>query len=312
MVNLSITSTIVEALNSLSSSQKFEKYGISSKHSDSNSVETVSKPESNDLGRQEDEIKPEVGSESLLHKEIDMEPDLSMPKVGNPISHHQIIALSTALRSCENQLYCLEDLLRGSKIYMPPPPVEPEKTSEYKTLMARLRRQEEARSYEKMINHQSRTGPPSLNSTNTPAAHPLSNHSPISDTEDEITYADVNRQVTLILNILLSIVACGAAIWIAARWLSTPVRLALSFGGSILVGLAEVVVYSGYLRRIGTAKQNEKSIVEKKEIIETWVVKSNLKNELSIGSADAIDIDSKKFPDESQARRRRKQKDTRS
>ncbi|EPQ65547.1 Bgt-324-2 [Blumeria graminis f. sp. tritici] len=178
--------------------------------------------------------------------------------------------------------------------------------------MARLRRQEEARSYEKMVNHQSRTGPPSLNSTNASAAHPFSNNFPISDTEDEVTYADVNRQVTLILNILLSIIACGAAIWIAARWLSTPVRLALSLGGSILVGIAEVVVYSGYLRRIGTAKQNEKSIVEKKEILETWVVKSNLKPELRNSSADAIDIDLKKFTDESRARRRRKQKDTRS
>jgi len=94
-----------------------------------------------------------------------------------------------------------------------------------------------------------------------------------SDPDDDgVTYADVDRQMAMILNVLLSIVACAAAIWIAARWQSTPVRLALSMSGSVLVGIAEVVVYSGYLRRVGEAKADEKGVVEVKEVIKTWVV----------------------------------------
>jgi len=94
-----------------------------------------------------------------------------------------------------------------------------------------------------------------------------------SDPDDDgVTYADVDRQMALIFNVLISIVACAAAMWIAAKWWSTPARLALSMSGSALVGVAEVVVYSGYLRRVGEAKGKEKQIKEVKEIVNTWVV----------------------------------------
>jgi len=92
------------------------------------------------------------------------------------------------------------------------------------------------------------------------------------ESDDEVTYADVDRQIALIFNVLISIIACAAAIWMAARWWSTPTRLALSFSGSMLVGVAEVVVYLGYVRRVSEAKGNEKKIKEVKEIMKTWVI----------------------------------------
>ena len=94
--------------------------------------------------------------------------------------------------------------------------------------------------------------------------------------DDEVSYADVNRQLALIFNVLLSIVACGAALWMAASHWSVPKRLALSMVGSVLVGVAEVVVYAGYLRRVQDAKQRSKQKPETKEIVETWVIEKRI------------------------------------
>lgn len=142
--------------------------------------------------------------------------------------------------------------------------------------MARLRRQEEERTYERMTN------PPQPMETfaqmypaSSAARAFASSHQNIdaSDPDDDgLTYADVDRQMGLILNVLLSIVACAGALWVAARWWSTPARLALSMSGSILVGVAEVVVYSGYIRRLGEARGKEKGVKEIKEVVNTWVV----------------------------------------
>lgn len=180
-------------------------------------------------------------------------------------------------------------------------------TSEYKALMARLRREEEARSYERMTNP-----PPPMETFNqrfpaASAAHAFSSsyqNIKISDPDDDgLTYADVDRQMALILNVLLSIVACAAAIWVAARWWNTPARLALSMSGSVLVGVAEVVVYSGYIRRVGEAKGKEKSVKEVKEIVKTWVVGAGEK----LGEEDttSINIGSTHILDDIKARRRK-------
>jgi hypothetical protein len=43
-------------------------------------------------------------------------------------------------------------------------------------------------------------------------------------------------------------------------------------GGSLLVGIAEVVVYSGYIRRVAESKGKAKNMKEVKEVVNTWVV----------------------------------------
>ena len=59
------------------------------------------------------------------------EPSLADPAVGNPISHIQLIAISKQLRKQRKKLPShsshLDNLLRGSKIYIevPPPKAEP-------------------------------------------------------------------------------------------------------------------------------------------------------------------------------------------
>lgn len=147
-----------------------------------------------------------------------------------------------------------------------------DKTSEYKALMARLRREEEDRTYERMINPPLRPETFSQRFPNSPHAALFPAAQADVGEDDEISYADINRQMTLIINILVSIVACSVAIWLAARHWSTPTRLGLSMGGSGMIGIAEVVVYAGYLRRVKEAREKGKKDVEVKEILKTFVI----------------------------------------
>ena len=138
--------------------------------------------------------------------------------------------------------------------------------------MARLRREEEDRAYERMINPPLPTETFSQRFPNSPHAALFPAAQADIGEDDEVSYADINRQMALIINILISIVACSVAIWLAARHWSTPTRLGLSMGGSGMVGIAEVVVYAGYLRRIKEAREKGKKDVEIKEIIKTFVI----------------------------------------
>jgi TMEM199 family protein len=138
--------------------------------------------------------------------------------------------------------------------------------------MARLRKEEELRAYERMLN------PPAKETfgqrfPNSAYAHLLAENNKVAaDQEDEITYAEVNRQLALIINVLVSIVACGIAIWVAARHWSVPARLALSMIGALIVGVAEVVIYMGYLRRLTEAKQKERAKKEVLTISDSWII----------------------------------------
>ncbi|KAG9603337.1 hypothetical protein KCU77_g1815, partial [Aureobasidium melanogenum] len=188
-------------------------------------------------------------------------PSLSEPTLGAPVSHAQLIQVARFLR--ESHLpnkndFRLDALLKGANIYVPPPKPKPQPTAEYTALMARLRREEENIAYQRLINPTSSIPEPSRIRA--------------EDEDDEVTYTDVNRQLALIINVLVSIIACSVAIWIAARHWSVPQRMALSMFGSGAVAIAEVAIYMGYLRRIKDAKQTEGKKVETKQVVETWVI----------------------------------------
>jgi len=276
------------------------------------------KPEDASLSDTEDEEKnQESGTErqflpaaKIETERYDGKPSLLDPTAGNPISHGQLLDLIKQLNARGCSSYSLDILLRGSKVYISPPPPKPEPTSEYKALMARLRREEESRAYERMINP-----PPPLETFSqrfptASAAHAFSSsHQPTkaNDTEDDdVTYADINRQIALILNILVSIVACAGGIWMAARWWSTPARLALSMSGSMLVGIAEVVVYAGYIRRVGEAKGKAKNLKEIKEVMKTWVIDGGKDNESVNGHDEFVMIEDKEDPSGMKPRKRKK------
>ncbi|KAG9850488.1 hypothetical protein KCU98_g4446, partial [Aureobasidium melanogenum] len=190
------------------------------------------------------------------------DPSLSEPTVGAPVSHAQLIQVARFLRETDisnKNDFRLDALLKGANIYVPPPKPKPQPTAEYTALMARLRRDEENIAYQRLINPTSSIPEPSRIRA--------------EDEDDEVTYTDVNRQLALIINVLVSIIACSVAIWIAARHWSVPQRMALSMFGSGAVAIAEVAIYMGYLRRIKDAKQTEGKKVETKQVVETWVIK---------------------------------------
>lgn len=54
------------------------------------------------------------------------EPHLDSPAAGNPISHGQIVDVWKDLKQLGAQQYSLENLLKGSSVYIPPPTPKPE------------------------------------------------------------------------------------------------------------------------------------------------------------------------------------------
>ncbi|KAH7354543.1 endoplasmic reticulum-based factor for assembly of V-ATPase-domain-containing protein [Pyrenochaeta sp. MPI-SDFR-AT-0127] len=214
------------------------------------------------------------------------EPTLTEPKPGSPISHSQVIDLSRLLKKHAASISISTDaedeyttpltlnaLLAHTTIYTPPPPPKPTQTPEYHALMARLRAQEEALSYERMLH------PPPTRETFTqrfpraPEAFSLGSTPQYNPSEEEeVSYEEVHRQIILIINVLVSIVAVAVFIWVAARHWSVGKRLGLSMGGSGAIAIAEVAVYSGYVRKIKEAKRLEKKKPEIKEIVKSWII----------------------------------------
>lgn len=226
---------------------------------------------------------------------------LSKADLGSPIEHQELIDVSQFMvrhHKDDDRVakhWRLDALLKGATVYRPPPVPKPEpvwfpfdvapiqnayslaQTPEYKALMRRLREQEEQRQYERMLN------PPSQpetfkqrfpHATSTFGSGIDLGHN-TADEVDDVTYADVNRQMILIMNVLISIICTSVAVWMAARRWSVPERLGLSFSSSTVVAVAEVAIYTGYIRRIKDAKTKERKATEKKEVIDTWVIDGN-------------------------------------
>jgi hypothetical protein len=135
--------------------------------------------------------------------------------------------------------------------------------------MARLRREEEERSYQSLL-HTSTYGKDG------------------ADKDDAQTMKEVNEQVSVIINILFSVIACAGGVWYVAKWWSTPWRLTLSMVAAAVVGIAEVVVYGGYIRRLSEAREIEKKKVERKAVVKTWSTADKAATE-TIASAEKAD-----------------------
>lgn len=170
--------------------------------------------------------------------------------------------------------------------------------------MAKLRRDEDARAYERMINP-----PPAFETFRDhypdSARSFAAVHKPTCDADlgdDEITYNEVHRQVMLLINFMVSIAGVAATLWIVGRWWSLPARLFLTMGGSILVGIAEVAVYSGYIWRMGEAKRKEEHRPERKEVVQSWVVGKD--NQEAKREPDAVLLQEKKDDATNQLKRR--------
>lgn len=77
------------------------------------------------------EAEPPTETQSLevnteVQVEVQVKPSLNEPAIGNPISHGQIVHLWKQLKAHDAGSFSLESLLRGAKVYTPPPPPKPE------------------------------------------------------------------------------------------------------------------------------------------------------------------------------------------
>jgi hypothetical protein len=164
---------------------------------------------------------------------------LTIPKdASDPIEHTTLIRLAQLSQTSLNAL------LRGTKPYTPPPVQKPPPSAEYLALKARLLAQQEQREYAAMVNK-------------------------AQGFEQDVEQTDEdNIPVSLPFNILVSVLCCGGAVFYMTRyWNNAGLRVLLSLGVAVLVGVAEVVVYSGYLRKVKEARRKERAKLERKEVM---------------------------------------------
>ncbi|OAX82524.1 hypothetical protein ACJ72_03122 [Emergomyces africanus] len=223
------------------------------------------------------------------------------------ISHTQLIALSKHLLSNSlvtekrddpsngtvkgYEGFTLNSLLKGTRVYIPPPPPKPEPTPEYLALKASLLAAAEANKYNTLLN--SSSAPPSriwgLNDYPTTNTYIHSeNQNKNNNINDDDNNADDVLTPSLALNILISILFTGFAIyWALSNFRiptfftftsssspshpgaisSQPARVFISMIVALLVGVAEVVVFALYLKKVELAREKERAIVERKVVI---------------------------------------------
>jgi TMEM199 family protein len=122
MVYLTITPTILEALGEIQRLEQTQAFDdeLSSRDTDGKRVEVKYEGntcQKNGVGTA-DVRSPHGGEESTIESK---EPLLSDPKLGNPISHGQVIDLWRDLKARSSHQRTLDSLLRGTRVYNPPP-----------------------------------------------------------------------------------------------------------------------------------------------------------------------------------------------
>ena len=117
--------------------------------------------------------------------------------------------------------------------------------------MARLRADQEAREYRSLIS-KSINQPPSQISIGDPTA---------TEEKDDIT-------PSLVVNILVSILCVAASSWYMTRWWrSDGVRVLVALLVAVVVGVAEVTAYAGYLRKVRLSREKERGLRERKVLV---------------------------------------------
>ena len=167
--------------------------------------------------------------------------DLKLPtSLSSPIDHKTLILLSRLTETS------LNTLLRNTRLYIAPARPPPTPSPEYIALKARLLAEQEQREYERLLPVSKTRSPAFLAS---------------EDGSDDIS-------PSLVLNILLSIVLCAFVSFHVTRfWSNDGLRVLVSLGVGIVVGVAEVVVYSAYVRQKAEAREREYRKKETKELI---------------------------------------------
>jgi hypothetical protein len=135
MVYLTMTSTVVEALEKIQSINKgadekseFPKQEDASWGSPKDRESESALDTSPTCEEKSENARMAVVSAAQMNTDTG-EPSLSNPKLGNPISHGQVIDLSRALKAQGLSPSSLDMLLNGARVYVAPPAPKPEPVS---------------------------------------------------------------------------------------------------------------------------------------------------------------------------------------
>ncbi|KAJ5095615.1 hypothetical protein NUU61_004971 [Penicillium alfredii] len=228
--------------------------------------------------------------------------ELELPaslELHGPITHESLLRLSRHLQN--NTEYTdtnltpgsptvLASLLRGTTVYVPPPPKKPEPSPEYLASKARLLALSEQAAYQRL-----------LNPTYTPTPDHADPHT-FSSTEGEIV-SEETLTPSLVLNIFLSVIITGFSVYWALTTFATPgiiaetfaawtglqteesrarasagqqgqgaseaVRVLLSLFAALAVAIAEAFLYGAYLGKVEKARVKERKIQERKTVVGT-------------------------------------------
>lgn len=138
MVFLTMTASMVEALDKVESLKKMKDDNICTgkamSDQDDKKLDNATEEEGRRISQEITVIdKPThvpVQTEAEVEKgdgrNQSIDPSLSNPQIGNLISHGQVIDLWKETESQNLRSYSLENLLKGSRVYNPPPPPKPE------------------------------------------------------------------------------------------------------------------------------------------------------------------------------------------
>lgn len=125
--------------------------------------------------------------------------------------------------------------------------------------MEKLRLQEKENEYQRLVNP-------------APQYSTLYENSAAPDITPAMASKELKNQITTIVNILISVASVAYAIWYwtESSWkLPDSYRILLCLFFALLVLVAEVVVYLGYLNKIEEARKTERSKKEVKKVIRT-------------------------------------------
>ncbi|KAJ5808492.1 hypothetical protein N7474_009761 [Penicillium riverlandense] len=218
-----------------------------------------------------------------------------------PMAHEQLLRLAKHLQSeaadtTTNTLpgpTALSSLLRGTKVYVPPPPKKPEPTAEYLASKKRLLALQDEAAYQRLLHPTGHQNPEDPYIYTHPSAISQNEAAPLIE-EDTLT-------PSLVINIFLSVLITGFSVYWAlskfasadvlatgfASWMglqseqhqqpselkvqrygaSEPVRVLLSIFAALAVAVAEAFLYAAYLGKIQRARERERGLKERKVFV---------------------------------------------
>ncbi|CAK7901695.1 vacuolar ATPase assembly integral membrane protein Vph2p [[Candida] anglica] len=198
------------------------------------------------------EVTPELKSlitKSTLNAEI-----IDKLVSSDHISHQNLVTFYKTCKPTDSLL----QLIKTTKVYIPSTvPEKKPQSKEFIKNMEMLRLKAKEDEYQKLINP-------------TPEMQTLYEQTSDSKQSPAQMHKELKNQLTTILNVFISVASVMYAVWYwtnSSMRIQTSYRVLLSLFFGILVLVAEVVVYMGYINKVEEARKKERQTKEVKTFL---------------------------------------------